>query len=175
MGWKNVKEHYQIGHIVQVADKGICIGSGYVHDLAVIDPATGVITENRTFNGFLREKYPALLEATPAELLNLINAPDSFERSLTVYTYEGGEILEKQCEEYGYPNVTHDGCQIYENTFFQEKSAAIAKAIENAGYAIENANDNIERLEEKLKDARGWLAERKSNLEKLTALQQCDA
>lgn len=30
MGWKNVKEHYQIGHIVCVTSKGLCIGSPYV-------------------------------------------------------------------------------------------------------------------------------------------------
>ena len=30
MGWKNIKEHYRIGHTVHVTDKGICIGSPYI-------------------------------------------------------------------------------------------------------------------------------------------------
>jgi len=33
MGWKNLKEHFRIGHIVQCRDGVILIGSGYVSDL----------------------------------------------------------------------------------------------------------------------------------------------
>jgi len=36
MGWKNVKEHYRIGHSVQVTEQGVCIGSPYVHNLIVV-------------------------------------------------------------------------------------------------------------------------------------------
>ena len=36
MGWKNIKEHYRIGHAVQVTDAGICIGSPYIHNIIII-------------------------------------------------------------------------------------------------------------------------------------------
>lgn len=37
MGWKNIKDHYRIGHIVAIyGEKGICIGSQYVHDLLMV-------------------------------------------------------------------------------------------------------------------------------------------
>ena len=38
MGWKNVKEHYRIGHSVHVTEKGICIGSSYIPDIIIIAP-----------------------------------------------------------------------------------------------------------------------------------------
>jgi hypothetical protein len=65
MGWKTLKEHFDIEHFVQVTKKGICIGSGFVHDLVTIDPKTGALQENQTFHGLIREKYPALLKAPP--------------------------------------------------------------------------------------------------------------
>ena len=169
MGWKNIKEHYEIGHNVCVSSKGICIGSGYVHDLAVIDITTGKVTANKTFSNFLRDHYPDLLDATEQEVLQLINSQDTFIASLTVYTYAGGEILEKQCEEYGYPNITHDGEQMYENTFFSDKKAAIETAKENASAGIECYTDNIDRLEADLKKARDRLNKEELNFQKLEA------
>jgi len=169
MGWKNLKEHFQIGHNVCITSKGICIGSGYVHDLAVIDIKTGAVMANSTFSGFLRDKYPALLDATDQAVLQLINSQDTFATSLPVYTYDGGEILEKQCEEYGYPNVTHDGEQMYDNTFFTDKKAAIEVAKENAAAGIECHTSIIDQLETDLKKAREHLSRSELNFQKLEA------
>lgn len=33
MAWKNIKDHYRIGHIVQIRNGLITIGSSFVHDL----------------------------------------------------------------------------------------------------------------------------------------------
>lgn len=57
MGWKAFKDVYNIKHIVCITDKGLCIGSGYVHDLAVIDLRTGCIQENEAFDRFLVQYY----------------------------------------------------------------------------------------------------------------------
>lgn len=38
MGWKNVKEHYRIGHIVHVKDGKICIGFPHITDIMEISP-----------------------------------------------------------------------------------------------------------------------------------------
>jgi hypothetical protein len=47
MGWKSVKEHYQIKHIVQVTDKGICVGSPYIHDVIIIGLDGKVLKRDR--------------------------------------------------------------------------------------------------------------------------------
>lgn len=169
MGWKNIKEHYQINHNVCVTSKGICIGSGFVHDLAVIDIKTGKVIENSTFNGFLRRQYPSLLDASDKEILQLINSQDTFKASLAVYTYDGGEIIEKQCEEYGYPDVTHDGEQMYNNTFFSEKKAAIECAKNSAAVRIEHYTENVDRFKADLKKARRRLNKAEMNFQKLEA------
>ncbi|MGE4497551.1 MAG: hypothetical protein AB7E48_06695 [Deferribacterales bacterium] len=98
MGWKALKEKFKIEHIVQVTSKGICIGSGYVSDLAVINIESGEVEVNKTFPEFLGRFYPALLHANRDEILELIKVSDSFEGSITVFTYKGSEIIEKRCE-----------------------------------------------------------------------------
>lgn len=150
MGWKTLKEHFDIEHFVQVTKKGICIGSGFVHDLVTIDPKTGALQENQTFHGLIREKYPALLKATPQEIVALIAAPDTFAASIPVYTYDGIKIIEKQCEIVGWPNVTHDGCMMYENSFSTDKAQVIAWAKRNTASAIECTCNRIEEFEQEL-------------------------
>ena len=157
MGWKTLKETFGIGHMVQVvADKGICIGSGYVHDLAVVDPKTGEVRCNATFGDFLSKSYPALLAADPKDIVAAIEAPDTFERSV-VYTYDGGNIVEKLCEEPGWPNVTHDGCMMYENTYSTDKATVVAWARRAADLAVSQTREHIERLEGQIAEARGLL------------------
>ena len=153
MGWKNIKEHFNItGHAVCVDERGICIGSGYVSNLICIDPETGIARENSTFSGFIDKYYPAIKEAGPEKILELIKEPDTFNFSLPVFTFENGEVIEKQCEEYGWPNVTHDGCMMFDNTFTKDKEKAIKWAKSNASSHIRFFKESIQRnLEENAK------------------------
>lgn len=168
MGWKAFKEKFNIKHQVVVDDeKGICIGSGYVHDLAVVNTTSGVVTENRTFNGFLRENYPTLLEASAQEVLELLAAPDSFEKSITVYTYDGGNIIEKLCEEPDWPNVTHDGRMMYENTFSTDKEKVIKWAKKNVEAGIKYSADCIAETERELDRLKKRLAQYEADKLKL--------
>ena len=167
MGWKNIKEHFSIGHNVCITSKGICIGSGYVHDLAVIDINTGSAAANSVFKNFLRDKYPALLDATAEEVLQLISNQDTFKVSLPVYTYDGGEIVEKHCEEYGWPNVTHDGEQMYDNTFFTDKKKAIEAAMADAVAGVKAYAGQVEQYKTDLNKARVRLDNEKHNLKVL--------
>lgn len=159
MGWKALKDKFGIGHLVCVTEKGICIGSGYVTDLVVVHLDTGMVKENLAFQGFLEREYPALSAASPAEILELINAADSFSVSIPVYTYEGSQILEKYCEEPGWPNVTHDGCLMYENTFFASKDAAIAAARLEAGHLLDWANRKVQETHAELAKWQAQLSE----------------
>ncbi|WP_285905105.1 hypothetical protein [Pseudodesulfovibrio pelocollis] len=155
MGWKNVKEHYRIKHIVQVRpEKGICIGSPYVSELIVVD-LDGRITkryEKRPVNADLH-RYQQEMNGDPDKLRMLIQTPDSFSKSIPVYTFDGAQILEKYCEELGWPNITHDGELMYDNTFFENRADAIQKAVsENMSWSkaldlsIAEAEKRLEEL-----------------------------
>lgn len=167
MGWKTLKEHFDITHIVQVTHASICIGSSFVSDLAAIDLATGRVSENPAFEGFLREKYPALLAAAPEEILQLVHAPDLFAASLPVYTYHGSEIIEKQCESYGWPNLTHDGEMMYENRFSKNKKTVIAWAKNSAASAAQHVRQAIAEAEARLTGLREELKAAEAALVKL--------
>lgn len=167
MGWKSFKEHFGIEHFVQISRKGLCIGSPYVHDLAVVDLETGSVVPNRTFADFVKKNYPKLDQASPEQVLQLIRKPDVFEKSVTVYTYKGGDIIEKQCEEPGWPNVTHDGDMMYENLFSTDRNAVVVWAKRNADAEIGYLGEEVRRLEEQLTKMKERLAQSESALQKL--------
>jgi len=173
MGWKTLKQHFGITHQVTVEKDCINIGSGYVHDLVVINTKTGRAVENSTFSSFLNEHYPELKNSPEDKILELISAEDVFLNSLPVYTYTNdGEILEKQCEEFGYPNVTHDGLIMYENTFSEDKNKIIERAKGELEIAVKWAEEGIIKAKNELAQKHTELDLYKANLQKLTAKHQ---
>lgn len=161
MGWKAIRDHYRIEHIVQVTSAGICIGSPYIHDIIVISIDRGEIirrwgTPHRGSLG----RYLEEMDADPGKLAELAAVEDHFERSITVYTYEGASILEKQCEELGWPNVTHDGLIQFENTFSADRAEVVEWAISNAKAGVENASQMVRDLQTDLERARERLAQK---------------
>jgi len=171
MGWKNVKERYQIQHIVQITDEGLCIGPPYIHDIIVIDLATGAFIKRYLPDGWGRNaeliRYQAEIDADAAELLRLIQAPDTFAASLPVFTYRGGDIIEEACEQYGWPNVTHVGHIMYENTFFADKATAIIRAKSAAASRVEWVSERVADCEDKLRIAKALLAQDQAEVIKL--------
>lgn len=135
MGWKAVKEHYRIEHIVQVTSAGLCVGSGYIHDLITVD--------RRVVRSKFRSAVDELgriereMNADIDKLVELVEQEDIFERSITVYTYSDGEIIEKQCEEVGWPNVTHDGELMYENSHSTDRAQVLEWAIKDETHGIQ--------------------------------------
>lgn len=172
MSWKSVKLGYDIGHIVHVREGCICIGSPYVPEIIRITPegvpqwAFGISSASARNNGDLA-RYMREMEADPARLRVLMAAPDSFSASLPVYTYSGGEILEKQCEAYGWPNITHDGCLMYENEFFERKADAVRKAKANAQAGCDLVTRRIAECERDLAKWLKELAQEEADLAKL--------
>ena len=190
MGWKNVKVHYGITHYVMVADKGICIGSGYVHDLLVVtnsdEPRDWRDSVDRTETKIgcnlslwrprylgQGEPFDGIVKAMmddPATLRRLIETPDTFSASVPVYTYDyDGNIIDKLCEEPGWPNVTHDGDMMYENTFSTDRDQVIKWAQRNMEAGRENAALDIEQQEEELARTRERLSRFEAALVKLRA------
>lgn len=158
MGWKNVRDHYGIGHIVKLVDGSLHVGSPYVGDLVTVSPE-GEATINRTFRDspeLLR--YRDAINADPALYRRLMDEPDTFSASIPVYTWKGGEIVEKRCEEVGWPNPTHDGEMMYENTFFLDRDDALRRA-------LESSRGLVERLEEHVAEAKATLDRRQKMLD----------
>ena len=168
MGWKNVKEHYSIGHIVQVTHKGICIGSPYIHDIIVIADGR-IVKRSERFGNADITRYQNEMDADLATLRRLIDTPDTFTVSLPIFTYEGGDIVEEACEEYGYPNVTHAGHCMYENYFSQDKAEVIIWAKRNSAAGVELVSDSIADVETKLAERKERLRKYQDNLAKLSA------
>lgn len=158
MGWKSVKQAYGIKHIVKMVGDEIHIGSPYVGDLIRIDQSAKVVL-NRVFSrsGDLG-RYIDDMERDPVELMRLIHAEDSFGDTITVYTWHDGRIIEKQCEEAGWPNVTTDGELMYENTFSTSPEATVERARADQDARVERTLEHLAEVEAKLDEAKARLA-----------------
>lgn len=169
MGWKRVKEHYRVQHLVQVTDEGICIGSPYIHNIIIIG-ADGKI--KKPYNGTTNEDLRRIqdeIDADPAMLRKLVLTADTFDKSIPVYTYDGGEIIECKCEELGWPNVTHGGAMMYENTFSVDKAEVVKWAKRNAYHGGKMWKERIADVEKQLDECRDQLTKEEADLVKLEA------
>ena len=161
MGWNTFKKHFNIGHIVQIRERDLLIGSPYISDLAAISMDTGMIKKrdhSSLHARFLREYYSPLSDAMPSELEALLDAEDTFTQSIPVYTYEGLRISTKYCEEIGYPNVTHDGWLMYDNTFLTDIEAVVEMAILERVSRLENLRERITERSKELQELQDKLA-----------------
>lgn len=166
MGFKAVKEHYRIGHIVRRDHSGLAIGSGYIDDIIVVSPAGKVLKRHNRDNDELG-RYQREIEEDPAKFAELFARADVFTKSLRVYTYSGGEIVEAFCEKLGYPNQTHDGELLYENRYSNDISKVVEWAKVNAALGVRSCKRTIRDLEERLRNARDRLAKEQADLAKL--------
>lgn len=170
MSWKNLKERYNIGHIVQVTEKGICIGSGYIPDLLVVGHDGKLVKryERPEINADLA-RYQAEFDADPEALRLAVTTPDTFAVSLPVFTYDGGTIIEEACEEYGWPNVTHAGHVMYQNSYSKDKATVVAWAKESAAVRAKSYRSSVAVLEARLAREKALLAKAEADAAKLAA------
>jgi len=164
MGWKAIKEHYRIEHIVEARDGRVIVRSDFVPHLLSIYP-DGAITLNDLYadtKEMIRIKSE--MDADPALMQRLFAQEDHFERSITVYTYKRSEILEKQCEEFGWPNVTHDGVLMHDNDFSVDRNVIVEKVRRSMKADVEWARKEILAAEKKLQDSRDVLTDFESAL-----------
>ncbi len=169
MGWKNVKEHYRIGHLVHITPEGLCIGSPFIHNIIVVGLDGKVLKRyDERANEDLR-RYQQEFDADPDTLRRLIETPDTFTAGITVYTYDGGDILERECEQLGWPNVTHDGELMYDNRFSPDKATVVAWAKRSADLEIKYGEERVEEVKRRLADCCARLNTEKANRAKLEA------
>ncbi|HDR9103691.1 hypothetical protein [Paraburkholderia sp. A3RO-2L] len=169
MGWKAVRDHYRIGHHVQVNEKGICIGSGYIHDIIVVSLAGELVkTYGRGSNEELA-RYEAEMLADPARLKALVAQQDVFGETMPVYTYAGGRIIEKRCEVFGYPHATTEGDCMYANLFFRTREEAIRAALNSAHSSVNGWQSALDELRTRVEETTRHLEQVQHNLAELTA------
>ena len=175
MGWKNLKQHFNLEYIVQVDTEGrLLIGSAYLNDLLTIRP-DGAISVHSLFaddkSGPLVDLANRLKE-DPSLVRDLLASPDSFQTDIPVYTWEHGALVEKLCEEPGYPNITHDGRLMHDNTYFLRPEDACAKAHSSSVFYVEHWERQVERLQRELDGAFERLEKARAELKTVTELRE---
>lgn len=168
MGWKAIKDHYDIDFIVHVRRGNICIGQGAFPEALVVTPAGRPKKDNAVRSREI-DALRAAIEADPAKFSELFAADDVFEKNVRVYSYRGAEIVEQFCEEPGYPNVTHDGDLMYENQHSTDKEQVVAWAKRNAEVYIEGTVSNIAYHARILSEQSARLDACRDNLDQLNA------
>lgn len=154
MGWKTFKQKCQIEHIVHISKEHLCIGSSYSPEIVQIDLNNGKYTQDSDMD-FLKRNYPLLYQMNSDEILELIRTPDVFNENIKVYLIVGGKfakIIERECEAFGYPNCTHDGILMYDNTSFTERKDAIKYCIKDVGLALKHYQDYSKKVKKELSE-----------------------
>ena len=169
MGWKKIKEHYRIEHLVQVTEAGICIGSPYIHNIIVIGLNGNIKKRYDSNSNENLKRYQAEMDDKPEKLRQIAKSLDNFSAPVKVFTYSGSNIVEKYCETPGWPNVTHDGEIMYENTFSMDKSRVVKWAKQDAKAGVKNAKRRVEEIEQTLAEWNSRLKERTEILSRLEA------
>jgi hypothetical protein len=169
MGFKAVKEHYGIRHIVMRHPDGVAIGSGYISDIIVVAPDGKILKRDDGRGNKDIARYQKDIDEDPAKFAELFAREDVFERSLAVYTFSGGDIVECFCEELGYPNLTHDGDVQYENRHSDNVPKVVAWAKIDAALGVRYSKRHIRDLEDRLRVERERLGRHVADLDKLDA------
>jgi hypothetical protein len=170
MGWKNIKEHYGVTHLVSVQPEGICIGSGYVPGLIVIREGKVSSVSPLLLSSSPLQTVLDRMRADPEKLLELELSKDIFLQSLPVYTFEGSRVIREYCEEYGWPNTTHSGKLMYDNLYFKTWAEALDAAKKDAAAKVKFLSQIVEEEFARLSRTRQELEEARTSQRKLEGL-----
>ena len=98
------------------------------------------------------------------EFADIIHGNDEIDNPISVFCAENGKIIEEYTDEFGWPNTTHTGKVMYENTHFRMKREAIERGISESEAAIQNLNEAILGLEKEIKRKKRYLNKVKGEL-----------
>lgn len=152
MGWKNVKESFNIPDsiIVHVRDGNLILGVPFVPEYYSITP-DGIV--KLLLSDRLTSKFDSIIadiQANPDKFINAFSTPDTFNSNNSTWTYQGSQIIECQCEVTGFPNVTHDGQLMFENTHFLSFEEAHEKAVKVNQARITNLEERKQIIQSEL-------------------------
>jgi len=161
MGIKQLKNEFQIEHIVQRQDLVVHIGSHYIHDLITISP-DGSIKKKQLVNdsnGEIWDVFQRLNAAGCVRVKEILMAQDEFGNLITVYHKGRGAKIERtQCEKLGWPNITVEGLLMHDNEFFECRKEAVTKAIHNNIYEFKYIWQSLLSAIRRLGVCIGWVA-----------------
>ena len=161
MGIKKLKEKYRIDHTVCRTEKGICIGSDYIHDIIVINDEGKFLKKykNENYNDgwstnekLKRYQEEMLADEATGDLKKLIEEPDVYGELFPVFTIKKGKLVETSCEKYGWPNLTVEGELMYENTFFKTKAKVVKYGIGECKGWIKMLDERKQELEKEVQE-----------------------
>ena len=161
MGWKLLKDVYDIKHIVQVVydkqDKqnNIYIGLPYISDLIILSEDGTIIKEYTGYNNGNFVRYMKEFKEDEEKLRRVIQTPDVFDESLNKTAY----IVDYDCNikeclyqgDIGYPNVTNEGELMYDNTAYDTYDKAYKSALYKSQFPYMFLRDIKDRLKEEFK------------------------
>lgn len=94
--------------------------------------------EKQQAEGVSQEDTLKAVEKLGQDVRALIDEPDTFARNLPVFTTENWAVKAELCEEYGWPNTTHTGRIMYENTYFRTRAEAYAELLKDTKNGIKH-------------------------------------
>lgn len=94
--------------------------------------------EKQQAEGVSQEDTLKAVEKLGQDVRALIDEPDTFARNLPVFTTENWAVKAELCEEYGWPNTTHTGRIMYENTYFRTRAEAYADLLKDTKNGIKH-------------------------------------
>ena len=91
--------------------------------------------------------------------------------TIKVYTITEGKLIEDTCEVFGYPNFTHSGDMMYENTHFRFKNEAIDYGIKEHEAGVWLCERSVTQLKNALKEEKKVLTKERNHVKYLNKLQ----
>lgn len=156
MGVQLIKENFSIGHIVHRIGDGIFIGSPYISQMLKFN-LSGILIEgavrldrNEQLTGYVKA-----IRENAALFTELANKPDVIKHNIPVFHLAEDEmtLVKSHCEQEGWPNTTHEGVLMFENTFFTCPKNAIKHGIRNAEAGVSIFSRSMKQLKCELEEA----------------------
>jgi hypothetical protein len=147
-------------YIICLSKNNICIGSRFIPELITININTLKIESTYSFKDerleIIWNKLNDIINS--GDILNIINGNDSIENMFPVYSVKNGKLIEQYTDIFGWPNSTHDGELMYENSHFLAKEEALDCGIKEIKRRICYIKERIEISEEELKERKDFLS-----------------
>lgn len=169
MGWKSIRDHYGLNDVhgtIKIEDGRVHIGSGYMGSILILNP-DGSVHEKRDRLYESIGRFADAVSADPETFREMFRRQDTFERAITVYTWSDDRILERQCEELGWPNVTHDGAMMADNRYSADRDEVIRWALQDASSGVKAFRRHVVEAESALVKALSNLSEADRILDRL--------
>jgi len=172
MGHKLVKEHFKIGHNVHMEGGILHIGSNFISNILSFSPQGELVANPHGKHHGELKRYCDDITSNKQVFIELLKKADPNTYNIPVFwlSREDNSIMEGKCEVFGYPNTTHCGAIMYENTHYLTKKEATQNGIKEVQAGINIDCHNIARAEKELTTIRERVATSKENLKTLKAL-----